>query len=236
MIPNKYFKYNLGFEFTNEKYRNVGPEKFQLRHDYFNENLTIDRRYYTTNDYFQYGDCESVNSPSIDGSGFTYAGQTNVLWERSSKYSRTKKFSWSIRGLWFSANNATVYLHSNDVGINLSDTNFEAGKTYIIELYMYLLIAPSSSAYVTIDGSALESSVTIYATKTNEWEYQKGYIKIKDSAIATDKIRMFVYNSLYNGSPFYLDDITVHEVEILEKDVDFVSEEPNPDIFNISNW
>lgn len=162
---------------------------------------------YTVTEHMEYGNCEDVNSPTLDGG---VSGPTGGTWARSSAEMKGDSYSWVLT--------KTTAAGAGNAGVDLTDnilTNdmhgLTAGSTYYFSLWMKTdaTIGKAGIAVNEYYGAAWHTVGTIiYNTAQLTWESFSTSLTLNGSTTAVT-IELVIDTDEEIGTVCYIDDISL---------------------------
>lgn len=157
--------------------------------------------------FIEYGDCESTNSPTLDGG---YSNAENATWTRSTDRVYEGTYSWELnKDSLPGAGSAIVYLTDN---LNTSDMHgLEANTTYLLSVAMNSNASTPTNAkiYVLEYVAGWNMAATISSTIVNSWQYFSNIEFSIDPAATAISIQVYIATAEPLNTKLYIDKFSI---------------------------
>jgi len=157
--------------------------------------------------FIEHSDCESINSPTLDGG---YSNAENATWTRSTDRVYEGNYSWELnKDSLPGAGSAIVYLTDN---LNTSDMHgLEANTTYLLSVAMNSNASTPTNAkiYVLEYIEGWNIAATISSTIVNSWQYFSNIEFSIDAAATAISIQVYIATAEPLNTKLYIDKFSI---------------------------
>lgn len=191
-----------------------GPEEIEIESIDASDTLTLTATptgTYTTVEHMEYGDCESINSPTLDGGHYVNAG----VWVRTDTEVKEGTYSWVLIKTSVAGPGAATLVSLNDTQLSTDMHGLTAGSKYYISLWMFSDATIGNATFTIYEyySGGWHEAVAFDNEAQSTWEQKQIEFTLNSAATGID-IQVEIATSEAINTVLHIDDVSLITLDL----------------------